>query len=85
MPSITTDDLEWCANWTQDDRYYCTVFVKSTRYSKPRGFHNFLENLFGKTYGGFRYDNHRNGYECWFRTHEDMITFKLVACNGNKR
>lgn len=82
---ITTNELEWCANWTQDDRFYCTVFIKSNRYSKPKGFGKFLEGLFGDKYGGFRYDNHRNGYECWFRNQEDMLTFKLVACNGNRR
>lgn len=85
VPSITTNDLEWCANWTQDNRYYCTVFIKSSRYKKPNGFHRFLEELFGSKYGGFRYDQYRNGYECWFRSQEDMLTFKLVACNGNKR
>lgn len=85
VPSITTSDLEWCANWTQDNRYYCTVFIKGSRYKKPRGFHDFLEGLLGSTYGGFRYDQYRNGYECWFKSQEDMLTFKLVACNGSKR
>ena len=82
VPSITTNDLEWCANWTQDNRYYCTMFIRSKRYSKPKGFHKLLEDLFGSTYGGFRYDNHRNGYECWFKSKEDMLTLKLLARNG---
>ena len=82
MQSIETSDLEWCANWTQDNRYYCTVFVKSNRFKKPKGFHKLLEDLFGRRYGGFRYDSLRNGYECWFRNQEDMLTFKLLAKNG---
>lgn len=79
VPSITTNDLEWCANWKQEDRFYCTLFIRSDRYSKPHGFHSLLEELFGDKYGGFRYDNHRNGYECWFKNKEDMLTLKLLA------
>ena len=85
VPSIAPNDLEWCANWTQDNRFYCTVFINGHKYQKPNGFHNLLEGLFGPKYGGFRYDQYRNGYECWFRKQEDMLTFKLLAGNGNKR
>lgn len=82
MPSITTNDLEWCANWTQDNRYYCTMSIRSNAYSKPKGFSDLLEELFGNDYGAFRYDNNRYGYECWFRKKEDMLTLKLLAKNG---
>ena len=86
MTAIQPDDLEWCANWTQDNRFYCTVFINSPSvYNKPNGFHNLLESLFGPKYGGFRYDQYRNGYECGFRNQEDMLTFKLLAGNGTKR
>ena len=86
VPSIATGDLEWCANWEQEDRFYCTLFIRNAgKYSKPKGFHNLLEELFGSKYGGFRYDQYRHGYECWFRNREDMLTFKLLAGNGNKR
>ena len=82
VPSIAPSDLEWCANWEQDQRFYCTLFIRSNRYQKPTGFHKLLEELFGNKYGGFRYDQHRNGYECWFRNKEDMLTFKMLAKNG---
>ena len=44
VPSITTNDLEWCANWTQDNKFYCTLFIKGNKYSKPRGFNKLLED-----------------------------------------
>jgi hypothetical protein len=78
---VKMQDLEWCANWQQDDRFYCTVSHKGTKKSKGRGFHEILENLFGNRYGGFRYNHHRNGYEIWFRNKDDMLTFKLMAGN----
>ena len=83
VPSITTNDLEWCANWTQDNKFYCTLFIKGNKYSKPRGFNKLLQELFGETFGGFRYDQYRNGYECWFKNKEDMLTLKLLAKNGS--
>ena len=75
---VDMKNIEWCANWTQDDRYYCTVFQKGQA-RRARGFHEILENLFGNRYGGFRYNQHRNGYEIWFRNKDDMLTFKLMA------
>jgi len=85
VQSIETNDLEWCANWTQEDRFYCTLFIKSQRFSKPKGFAQLLEDLFGDKFGGFRYDQYRHGYECWFRNKEDMLTLKLMANNENQR
>jgi len=70
-------NIEWCANWQQDDRFYCTVSHRGIK--KTKGFHQILENLFGNRYGGFRYNHHRNGYEIWFRNKDDMLTFKLMA------
>ena len=80
MQSITTDELEWCANWVTEQRYYCTVLVSDhSRYSKPRGVHLLLEELFGVDYGGFRYNESSNGVEVWFRKKEDMLTFKMLT------
>ncbi len=71
-------NIEWCANWQQDNRYYCTVSHKGQA-KRQRGFHEILENLFGNRYGGFRYNHRRNGYEIWFRNKDDMLTFKMMA------
>jgi len=79
---VKMQDLEWCANWKMDNRYYCSVLsIDPNR--KPTGFHRFLENMFGNKYGGFRYDHNRNGFEVWFRNREDMLTFKLLSANKN--
>ena len=75
-------DLEWCANWQMEDKYYCTLFIREN-YSKPKGFARLLEDLFGHKYGGFRYDQYRHGYECWFRNKDDMLTLKLLSANKN--
>ena len=78
MPSITTNDLEWCANWQMENRYYCSLFAKDAD-KKVKGFSNLLENMFGPKYGGFRYDKRHNGYEVWFRNKDDMLTLKLLS------
>jgi len=72
------EDLEWCANWQMDNRYYCSLFAKDPN-SKPTGFHKLLENMFGSKYGGFRYDRNKNGYQVWFRNQEDMLTLKMLS------
>ena len=72
---VKMQDLEWCANWKMEDRYYCSIFNRSSKGSK--GFHSLLENMFGTKYGGFRKSQH--GYEVWFRKKEDMLTLKLMA------
>lgn len=54
---IESHDLEWCANWEQENRFYCTLFIKGQRYSKPKGFARLLEDLFGDKFGGFRLIN----------------------------
>lgn len=68
-------NLEWAANWQQDDRYYCRLRADT----KPRGLHKFLEENFTDKYGGWRWDSYSNGVEVWFKTKEDMLTFKLLV------
>ena len=74
---VKMQDLEWCANWKMDDRYYCSIFNRNSTSSK--GFDKLLENMFGTKYGGFRYDQRLCGYEVWFRKKEDMLTLKLLS------
>jgi hypothetical protein len=75
-------NLDWCANWQQDDRWYCTLFFRDNE-AVLNGFHKFLENTFGKDYGGWRLDKQRHGVEIWFRRQEDMLTFKMLTQTSN--
>ena len=80
VQSIDPHEVEWCASWTTEHGYYCTVLVRDrSRYSKPRGVHRLLEELFGIGYGGFRYNDSTNGVEIWFKKKQDMLTFKLLT------
>ena len=75
---VKMSELEWCANWQMEDRYYCSLFARDHN-RKPKGFHSLLESMFGSKYGGFRYDANKNGYEVWFRNKDDMLTLKLLS------
>ena len=80
VPSIDLAELEWCANWKTEHGYYCTVILRdNSRYSKPRGVHFLLDELFGTNYGGFRYNDSTNGVEIWFKKKQDMLTFKMLT------
>lgn len=74
--SITTNDLEWCANWQMEDKYHCSLVGNQNTF---KGFNKLMENMFGSKYGGFRYDRRRYGYEVWFRNKDDMLTLKLLT------
>ena len=78
---VNMQDLEWCANWKMDKRFYCSLYARDPN-RKPKGLQTFLENMFGSKYGGFRYDRRRDGYEVWFKNKDDMLTFKLMANNN---
>ena len=75
---VKMSELEWCANWQMEDRYYCSLFAKDAE-KKYKGFDSLLESMFGPRYGGFRYDKRNNGYEVWFRKKDDMLTLKLLS------
>lgn len=71
-------DLEWCASWEQDGRFYCTLFIVRD-YANTKWLQEFLVSTFGKNYGSWRYDHQRHGIEIWFRSRDDMLAFKLIT------
>ena len=75
---VNMNNIEFLANWQQENRYYCTVANRG-QVRRQKGFDRALKDLFGPRYGGFRYNGRRNGYEIWFRKKDDLLTFKLMA------